>query len=149
MAEACPAYPWQQDGAQPGQKVFMSGGGPGGNCASCHQGMFREPAATVRGEAPGVLQAADIVFAIAEEAQPAAVAAGSAPRGGAYTPEFTTLATKIQEVPLYNNNVYFTRGAIGTAVPRMLADGVLVCQELKMKIALHLAQPYMGKFMAA
>ena len=50
---------------------------------------------------------------------------------------------------MYNNNVYFTRGAIGTAVPRMLADGVLVCQELKMKIALHFAQPYMGKFMAA
>ncbi|CAM0942987.1 unnamed protein product [Alopecurus aequalis] len=128
MAEACPAYPWQQDGAQRGDKMFMSGGG---DCASCHQGMFREPATAARGEVTGVLQATEIVFAVTDEAQPAAVAA-------AYTPDLATLATKIQERQVYNN-VYFSGGAIAASMPRMLAEGVLACQELKKKMALQFA----------
>jgi hypothetical protein len=48
--------------------------------------------------------------------------------------------------PLFNK-VYFARGAIGDTMPRMLAEGVLACQELKKKIAMQFVQPYMGTSM--
>ncbi|KAM0925485.1 hypothetical protein ACQ4PT_004144 [Festuca glaucescens] len=116
-----------------------------GLCASCHAGMLREPAVAARGEVPGLLQAAEVVIAVPGEGQPAAVRATS---GGAYTPDITTLATKIKEGPLYTN-VYFTGGSVRATMPRMLADGVLVCQELKKKMSMQFARPYMAAFMAA
>jgi hypothetical protein len=43
-----------------------------------------------------VLQAAEVVFAVPEEAQPAAAAAKHL-HGGAYTPDLTTLSAKVSE----------------------------------------------------
>ncbi|TVU27734.1 hypothetical protein EJB05_19231 [Eragrostis curvula] len=49
-AAACPAYPWPQDGAQGGRKVFMQS-----DCAACHSML---PYAGLRNAAPaGEVQA--------------------------------------------------------------------------------------------
>jgi hypothetical protein len=89
--------------AQRGQKLFMLG-----DCASCHHAMFREPALAARAEA-GVLQAAEVVFAVAKEAQPAGAAAKNL-HGGAYTTDLTTLSAKVSKhlnspVESFTNNL--------------------------------------------
>lgn len=129
---ACPAYPWPHDAAQRGPKVFMQS-----DCAACHSML---PYAGLREAAPqGVMvaQAAEIVVAAAEEAQPAAVAR---PLYG-HAPDLTTLATKVQDG--LRGSLYSTGGAITTAA------------ELKRKMAppssvwMQFAQPYLRGFQAA
>jgi hypothetical protein len=57
--------------------------------------MFREPALAARAEA-GVLHAAEVVFAVPEEAQPAGAAAKHL-YGSANTPDLTNLAAKVSK----------------------------------------------------
>ncbi|KAG2654891.1 cytochrome c1 1, heme protein, mitochondrial-like [Panicum virgatum] len=96
---ACPAYPWPQDGARGGHKVFMQH-----DCAACHSMLpyagLAEPAAG-RGEMEAKVAEIVVVHeAVRSDSEPAAAA--TTLHGGACPPDLSVI-TKMLEGPRYNS----------------------------------------------
>uniref|UniRef100_A0A0E0CT06 Cytochrome c domain-containing protein n=1 Tax=Oryza meridionalis TaxID=40149 RepID=A0A0E0CT06_9ORYZ len=113
---ACPAYPWPNDGAQRGRKVFLQS-----DCAACHTSL---PYAGLSDDGARTREAAEMIVVV-EEARPAAAAAAATVNGGANSPDLTLITKQGLRGNLYAGGV----GA--TAAPRMLAGAAAACQELK------------------
>ncbi|PAN08906.1 hypothetical protein PAHAL_1G443800 [Panicum hallii] len=97
-SNACPAYPWPQDGARGGQKVFMQH-----DCAACHSMLpyaGLAEAAAGRGEVEA--KVAEIVV-VHEAARPEPAAATTL-HGGACPPDLSVI-TKMLE-GLHHNNLF-------------------------------------------
>ncbi|RCV08882.1 hypothetical protein SETIT_1G362800v2 [Setaria italica] len=120
---ACPAYPWPQDGARGGPKVFMQH-----DCAACHSMLpyagLAEAAAAGGGEVEA--RAAEIVV-VHEEAQPEPAAA-TALHGGACPPDLSVIAKMLEGLRL--SNLY-------------TADELKKRMALPTPVWLQLLQPYM------
>ncbi|OEL18488.1 hypothetical protein BAE44_0020492 [Dichanthelium oligosanthes] len=128
---ACPAYPWPQDGARAGPKVFMQH-----DCAACHSMLpyagLTETAAAGGGEVEA--KATEIVV-VHQEAQPEPEpAAATMLHGGACPPDLSVI-TKMLE-GLRHNNLY-------------TADELKKRMALPTPVWLQFLQPYMGNPQAA
>ncbi|GJM87325.1 hypothetical protein PR202_ga03266 [Eleusine coracana subsp. coracana] len=88
---ACPAYPWPQDGAQGGRKVYMQS-----DCAACHSML---PYAAIREAAPTEAEPKVAEIVVVHEQQPDT--ARPPLQSAAYTP----LTTNMLE-GLRRNNMY-------------------------------------------
>ncbi|CAN6252841.1 unnamed protein product [Urochloa humidicola] len=132
---ACPAYPWPQDGARGGAKVFMQH-----DCAACHSMLpYAGLTETAAGGGGGVLEAkaAEIVV-VHEAAQPelAPGATGTATlHGGACPPDLSVIAKVLEG--LRHGNLY----AADELKKRMMA--------LPTPVWLHFLQPYTRNSQAA
>ncbi|CAL4967608.1 unnamed protein product [Urochloa decumbens] len=126
---ACPAYPWPQDGARGGQKVFMQH-----DCAACHSMLpyagLAETAAAAGGGGVLEAKAAEIVV-VHEAARPAPETATL--HGGAWTPDLSAIAKVLEGMRL--NNLYTADELKRMAMPT--------------PIWLQFLQPYMRNHQAA
>ncbi|CAN6245648.1 unnamed protein product [Urochloa humidicola] len=99
---ACPAYPWPQDGARGGAKVFMQH-----DCAACHSmlpyaGLTETETAAGRGGGVMEAKAAEIVV-VHEAAQPEPAPAATL-HGGACPPDLSIIAKVLEG--LRHGNLY-------------------------------------------
>ncbi|CAL5020175.1 unnamed protein product [Urochloa decumbens] len=136
---ACPAYPWPQDGARGGQKVFMQH-----DCAACHSmlpyaGLAEAAAAAGGGGVQLEAKAAEIVV-VHEAARPAPETATL--HGGACRPDLSAIA---KAALLMQNQM----------LEGMRHGNLYTADELKKRVALptpvwlQFLQPYMRDPQAA
>lgn len=99
-SSACPAYPWSQDGARGGHKVFMQH-----DCAACHSGLpyagLADEALAAGGEVEA--KAAEIVV-VHDHEEEAALTTATTLHGGACPPDLSAV-TKMLE-GLRRGNLY-------------------------------------------
>ncbi|CAL4885970.1 unnamed protein product [Urochloa decumbens] len=111
---ACPAYPWPQDGARGGQKVFMQH-----DCAACHSMLPYAGLTDIAAAGGGTLieaKAAEIVV-VHEAARPAPETATL--HGGACPPDLSAVAKMLEGMRhgnLYTANELKRRLALPTPV---------------------------------
>ncbi|CAL5020174.1 unnamed protein product [Urochloa decumbens] len=128
---ACPAYPWPQDGARGGQKVFMQH-----DCAACHSmlpyaGLAEAAAAAGGGGVQLEAKAAEIVV-VHEAARPAPETATL--HGGACRPDLSAIAKMLEG--MRHGNLY-------------TADELKKRVALPTPVWLQFLQPYMRDPQAA